>query len=186
MTAHGSHGPQAPHGPHHAAPPAELPADLAADLPAVLAEIVPPGGAFRHREHIHLAYLAVQRHGAGQAAEKVAGWIRHLAAYQRAPQKFHATVTRAWVEVVAHHMAAAPAMTDFAAFADAHPALLDKRLLARHYSSRALASPAARTGWLEPDLAAFPWHAAQQSPPRGPRQGPWHDPQQGPHPASWG
>jgi hypothetical protein len=81
-------------------------------------------------------------------------------------------------------MAAAPAITDFAAFADAHPALLDKRLLARHYSSRALASPAARTGWLEPDLAAFPWHAAQQSPPPGPRQGPWHDPRQGPHPAS--
>jgi hypothetical protein len=154
MTAHGSNGPQTPHGPHHAAPPAELPADLA----AVLAEIVPPGGAFRHREHIHLAYLAVQRHGADQAAGVVSGWIRHLAAYQRAPQKFNATVTRAWTEVVAHHMAAALG-ADFASFADRYPALLDKRLLARHYTARTLASPAARTGWAEPDLAPFPWRA---------------------------
>jgi hypothetical protein len=133
-------------------------AALPADLVAVLAEIVPPGGAFRHREHIHLAYLAVQRHGAGAAAQ-VSGWIRQLAEYQRAPQKFNATVTKAWVEIVAHHAAAAPAGADFAAFATRYPELLDKRLLNRHYTSRALASPAARAGWLEPDLAAFPWTA---------------------------
>jgi hypothetical protein len=132
---------------------------MPAELTAILAEIVPPGGAFRHREHIHLAYLAVQRYGPDQAAGAVAGWIRHLAAYQRAPQKFHATVTRAWVEIVAHHMAAAPPIADFADFAARHPALLDKRLLTRHYSSRALASPAAKAGWVEPDLAAFPWRA---------------------------
>jgi len=154
MTPHGPHarlGPQASHGPDEPGQ-AALPAELA----TVLAEIVPPGSAFRHREHIHLAYLAVQRHGADRAADVVSGWIRQLAAYQRAPQKFNATVTRAWTEVVAHHMAAAPG-ADFASFADRYPALLDKRLLARHYTARALASPAARTGWAEPDLAAFPW-----------------------------
>ena len=81
---------------------------LSAELAAILAEIVPPGGAFRHREHIHLAYIAVQRYRPDKAAGAVARWIRHLAAYQRAPQKFHTTVTRAWVEIVAHHMAAGP------------------------------------------------------------------------------
>jgi hypothetical protein len=155
MTAHETHGPREPHGPHRRQETqgAALPAELA-DL---LAEIVPPGGAFRHREHIHLAYLAVRRHGAARAAQKVSGWIRHLAAYQRAPQKFNATVTRAWTEIVAQHMAAAPPGTDFAGFADRYPALLDKRLLTRHYTARTLASPAARTGWVEPDVAAFPW-----------------------------
>jgi hypothetical protein len=140
--------------PHHqpgqaAAPPAEL--------TAILAEIVPPSGAFRHREHIHLAYIAVQRYGPDRAADVVSGWIRHLAAYQRAPQKFNATVTRAWTEIVAHHMAATPD-TGFASFTDRHPALLDKRLLARHYAARTLASPAARAGWVEPDMVPFPWH----------------------------
>jgi hypothetical protein len=142
---------QGPGDPH----PDALPEELA----GLLAEIVPPGGAFRHREHIHLAYLAVRRHGADRAADRVSGWIRHLAAYQRAPQKFNATVTRAWTEIVAHHMAAAPPGTDFASFAERYPALLDKRLLTRHYTARTLASPAARTGWAEPDLAPFPWHA---------------------------
>lgn len=174
MTRHGSHAapgpdgahtPQDPDGTHapdgsHAA--AHGPGDARSDalpeeLAGLLAEIVPPGGAFRHREHIHLAYLAVRRHGAARAADKVSGWIRHLAAYQRAPQKFNATVTRAWTEIVAHHMAAAPPGTDFASFAERYPALLDKRLLTRHYTARTLASPAARTGWVEPDAAAFPW-----------------------------
>ena len=139
---------------HH--PPGQGPA-MPAELTAILAEIVPPGGAFGHREHVHLAYLAVQRYGPDKAADAVAGWIHQLAAHHGAPQKFHATVTRAWVEIVAHHMAADQNGGDFASFADRYPPLLDKRLLTKHYSSRALASPAARTGWLEPDLAAFPW-----------------------------
>ena len=126
------------------------------ELAAILAEIVPPGGAFRHCQHIHLAFLAVQRHGPARAADVVAGWIRHIAAYERAPQKFNATVTRAWTEIVAHHVGAGR-RPDFASFAGHNPALLDKRLLARHYSARLLASPAARTGWVEPDLAGFPW-----------------------------
>ena len=139
-----------PHGTHDQS---AMPAELA----AILAEIVPPGGAFRHREHIHLAYIAVQRYEPGRATAVVAGWLKYLTAYLRAPQKFHATVTRAWIEIVAHHMAAGPGAPDFASFADRYPALMDKRLLTKHYSSRALASPAAKSGWLEPDVAAFPW-----------------------------
>ena len=65
MTTRGPRRTHHSHGPDDAA----LPADLA----AALAEIVPPGGAFRHREHIHLAYLAVQRHGADRAA-----WLLEL------------------------------------------------------------------------------------------------------------
>jgi hypothetical protein len=130
---------------------------MPAELAAALAEIVPPGGAFRHRQHIHLAFLAVQRYGPTRAASVVARWITHVAAYERAPQKFNATVTRAWTQMVAHHMHAGPPGADFASFAEDNPALLDKRLLARHYSARRLASAAARTGWVEPDLAPFPW-----------------------------
>jgi hypothetical protein len=146
-----------PTDPHRPGPPGsrEVPADLA----AVLAEIIPPGGTFRHRQHIHLAFLAVQRHGAAHAPEVVAHWIGHIAAYERAPQKFNATVTRAWTEMVAHHVAADQPGTDFDSFAARNPALLDKRLLTRHYSARVLASPAARTSWVLPDRIPFPWSA---------------------------
>ena len=49
---------------------------------------------------------------------------------------------------------------DFDEFAARCPDLLDKRLLGRHYSSAALASVAARHGWVEPDLRPFRWQAA--------------------------
>jgi hypothetical protein len=154
---------------------AELPGELA----ELLARVVPPDGGFRHRQHIHLAYLAVRRHGTAEAAVRIGSWIRQLAAYERAPQKYNATVTRAWTEIVGHHVAAdlagrdsagrgiasgAPGPAgagaggaDFEDFAARHPALLDKRLLTRHYSPAVLASAPARTGWVEPDRTPFPW-----------------------------
>ena len=134
---------------------------IPAELTEILEEIAPGGGpgsgpgAFRHRQHVHLAFIAVRRFGAVHAAEKVGGWIRCLTAH--APQKYHATITRAWTEIVAHRVAADPSVTDFDAFAERHPALLDKRLLTRHYTAAVLASPQARAGWVEPDLAAFGW-----------------------------
>ncbi len=141
---------------------------IPAELAEALEEIVQPGpaggaagaawaadGAFRHRQHVHLAVIAIHRYGAAHAADKVSGWIRHLTAH--APQKYHATVTRAWTEIVARHVAADPSVTDFDAIAERHQALLDKRLLTRHYTAAALASPQARAGWVEPDRAAFGW-----------------------------
>jgi hypothetical protein len=56
------------------------------------------------------------------------------------------------VELVAHHVAADPDCADFGVFADRNPALLDKRLLGRHYRSSTLAAgdwPAElNDGWL--------------------------------------
>jgi hypothetical protein len=61
------------------------------------------------------------------------------------------------VELIAHHVDADPACAEFDRFAERHPALLDKRLLGRHYTSAALASSQARHDWVEPDLEPFPW-----------------------------
>ena len=134
---------------------AEMPAELA----ELLAEVVPAGGGFGHRQHVHLAFLAVRRYGTPEAVNRVSGWIRHIAAYERAPQKYNATMTRAWTEIVGHHVAADGGAGTFAEFAARHPALLDKRLLRRHYSPARLASAAARTGWAAPDLHPFSWQA---------------------------
>jgi hypothetical protein len=122
-----------------------------------MTEVLPPDGSFRHRQHIHLAFIAVRHYGAAAATELLCHWITQIAVYQRAPQKYNATVTRAWTQIVAHHMAADPAVTRFAEFAERFPELLDKRMLSRHYRSATLASPTARAGWVAPDLAAFPW-----------------------------
>ena len=152
---HGTLGPAGPHAEPAARHGTLGPADP--DLAGMLAAATGPGGEFRHRQHINLAFLAVRRYGMPEATGKVCSWIRGIAAYQRAPQKYHHTVSRAWVELVAHHVAADPECADFETFARQNPALLDKRLLIRHYRSSTLAAASARHGWVEPDLAAFPW-----------------------------
>jgi hypothetical protein len=130
---------------------------MPAELARALARIVPPGGGFGHRQHVHLAFLVAQAHGTPEAVARISSWIRHIAAYEHAPQKYNATMTRAWTEIIGHHVEADPAVADFGEFAVRYPALLDKRLLRRHYSPAALASTAARGGWVAPDLAPFPW-----------------------------
>jgi hypothetical protein len=162
---HGSHGPHVRSGPHtssghnfpgrHGVPDPEL--------AAMLTAITGDSGEFRHRQHVNLAFLAVRRYGMPEATGKVCTWIRHIAGYERAPQKYHHTVSRAWVELVAHHVAADPECADFDVFAGRNPALLDKRLLSRHYRSSTLAAKPARRGWVEPDLLPFPWSGQASS-----------------------
>ncbi len=110
-----------------------------------------------------LAFVAVRRYGMPEATARICDWIQHIAACERAPQKYHHTVSQAWVEIVAHHVDANPHCADFDTFARRNPVLLDKRLLSRHYRSSTLAADPARHGWVEPDLAPFPW-PAQPSP----------------------
>ena len=109
-----------------------------------------------------------------EATVRICAWIQQIADYERAPQKYHHTVSRAWVELVAHHVQADPGCADFGlhhvqadpgcadfgTFARRYPALLDKRLLSMHYRSSTLAASPARHGWVQPDLLSFPWSAA--------------------------
>jgi hypothetical protein len=139
-----------------------------APAPGAFAELVAEAMAgarrFGHREHVHVTWLAVRRYGVPAAITLVSDGIQQTARYAGAPQKYHATVSRAWVEIIGYHAGADRGGTDFASFASRHPLLLDKRLLTRHYSSAALASPQARAGWAGPDLAPFPWEEAFSAP----------------------
>jgi hypothetical protein len=114
-----------------------------------------PGAGFDHRSHVRLTWLAVREAGMPAAIALVSDGLRRTARYAGVPQKYHHTVSRAWVELVAHH--AREGFDDFEEFAGHNPALLDKRLLSRFYRSSTLAGQAARIGWVEPDRAPFPW-----------------------------
>lgn len=135
-----------------------------AEQPAVfdelMNEVMASAERFGHREHIHLTWLAVREFGVSAAVALVSDGIQRTARYAGAPQKYNATVSRAWVELVGHHATESPD-GDFASFASDHAALLDKRLLTRFYRPGTLARPGARRGWIEPDLAPFPWHPAR-------------------------
>lgn len=130
--------------------------DGTATFDTLLAEVTASAGRFGHREHVHLTWLAVRRFGMPAALRLLDEGIRRTATRAGAPEKYHCTLTRAWTELIAHH-AEGDGGDDFDAFADRHPALLDKHLLERFYSAAALAAPEARAGWAEPDLTPFPW-----------------------------
>ena len=126
----------------------------------LMGEVMSTAERFGHREHVRLTWLAVRRCGTAGAVELISDGIRKTARYAGAPQKYNATVSRAWVELTAYHMAEAPT-EGFDELVLRNPGLLDKRLLTRFYSSRALASPAARAGWVEPDVKTFPFTLPQ-------------------------
>ena len=111
---------------------------------------------FGHRQHVLFTWLAVRRYGTSAATGLVCEGIQGVARYAGAPQKYHLTVSRAWVEIIGHH-AAHTSTDDFDTFVARNPELFDKRLLMRFYRSATLAGAAARSGWVEPDLAPFPW-----------------------------
>jgi len=122
----------------------------------LMADVMATADRFGHREHVHLTWLAVRLLGVPDAIQLVSEGIQRTTRYAGVPQKYHATVSRAWVEIVGHHVAD-NSSKDFPAFVEHTPTLLDKRLLTRHYASATLASQRARVGWVEPDLLPFPW-----------------------------
>ncbi|MET9860440.1 hypothetical protein ABZY93_14175 [Streptomyces smyrnaeus] len=156
------HGPRSGHTTQlHAGHGADEESSPFAEL---MEEVMATAERFGHRQHVQLTWLAVRRYGTSAAVDVVSDGIQRTARYAGAPQKYNATVSRAWVELVGYH-AGQSDVPDFDTFADQHPALLDKRLLNRFYHSATLAGPRARTGWVEPDVAAFPWHAGPTSRP---------------------
>lgn len=118
-------------------------------------ELLGPEGRFGHREHLHLAWRALQAHDRDAAVADVEAGIRCIAAAHGAPGKYHRTLTESWVSLVAHHLDEAPELP-FDEFLDRFPPLLDRHLLASHYSPALLASAAARESWVTPDLRPLP------------------------------
>ena len=123
---------------------------------ALMAEVMMTAPRFGHRQHIQLTWLAVRNCGMPRAISLVSEGIQRTARYAGAPQKYHSTVSRAWVELVGYHVDAHPG-PDFDTFVELDSALLDKRLLTRFYRPATLAAAPAKNGWVEPDLAPFPW-----------------------------
>lgn len=121
----------------------------------ILNRILATRGGFGHREHLELAWTCLDRYDVDAAHHAATTAVRHLAGRHGMPDRYHETITRSWVHVVALHRALEPARS-FDAFIAAHPVLLTKDLLSRHYSPPVLHSPSARAHWAEPDLRAFP------------------------------
>jgi len=112
-------------------------------------------GRFGHSEHLELAWHFLASYSLAEARCRTASALRHVATLHGASDRYHDTITRAWVYLVAVHMRRGHA-DSFDEFLAENRGLLDRGLLERHYSSEALWSDAARQRWTEPNVRRFP------------------------------
>jgi hypothetical protein len=114
-----------------------------------------PDGAFRHRDHVRVAWLFVTRFGLPAAIPRFVEGLQRFAAAKGAPQLYHATITWAYLLVIAERAAASRALT-WDEFAAANSDLLswNPSLLDRYYTRDLLWSDRARAGFVMPDRLA--------------------------------
>jgi hypothetical protein len=125
----------------------------------ILHEILERGEGFGHRQHVELTWRYLEDHDPARAQQLVAEAIRQVAAAHGAPEKFHATITGAWVRCVAAHRERWPADT-FGKFIELNADLLDAKLLEQHFTRDRLFSDAAHSDVVEPDIRPLPLLAA--------------------------
>lgn len=113
-------------------------------------------GELRHREHVRLGFILLARErDLAAAALRFRAALRRFTAHAGAADKYHETITWAYLAIIAERMA----VRSFASSEEllaAHPDLLDHRggALAAHYDIAALlASPLARTSFVLPRVA---------------------------------
>jgi hypothetical protein len=114
-----------------------------------------PASAFHHRDHVRMAWLYVRECGPVDAAPRFVADLQAFARAKGVPGLYHATITMAYIALIAERQHAQPAAT-WEAFAASHPDLLTWKpgVLDRYYSSERLWSDAARAQFLLPDRVA--------------------------------
>ena len=107
--------------------------------------------SFGHREHVLAAWEALRQDEFFAAAARYASGLRGLAARAGVPEKYSATVTLAFLSLIAERMQGETG--DAEAFLAANTDLMRGDALAARYSPERLAAPNARRIALLPDRA---------------------------------
>jgi hypothetical protein len=115
-----------------------------------------PGSEFRHRGHLRLAWLILNKHKHREAASILAREIKRFATAQGSAGRYHETLTRFWVHMVNHAKENASGARSIDELVEEFPILLDKNLPYKHWKSESFNSHEARAGWVPPDLFPMP------------------------------
>jgi len=115
-----------------------------------------PASDFHHADHVRLAWIYLGRESKPAAAERFEQSLQRFAAHYGVSEKYHRTMTLAWICLVAAARCATPEACTFEAFAERNSELFDQKLLNRYYTPERLASCEARARWVIPDLLDLP------------------------------
>lgn len=136
-------------------------AERIATLAAAFDAAAVPAGEFTHRAHVTVAVHHLHRYGVHEGGRRVREGILRLNAangiVQTPTRGFHETITQVYLRVLGDFVSRAAAGADTTTLANAAwRELGDPALPLRWYSRDRLMSWEARSGWVEPDLAALP------------------------------
>src|ERR1051325_10743665 len=112
--------------------------------------------SFHHLSHIHVAWVYLsESKSAAQATAKMRRTLQKFTASLGQAEKYHETITRFWIELLARMRVANPALS-LEQIVQAEPQLLEKNFALEYYSPEILFSDRARRFWVEPDLKPLP------------------------------
>lgn len=108
--------------------------------------------AFHHADHVRMAWVYVREFGFDGAARQFVDDLKRFAVAKGVPGLYHATITLAYLALVAERVAATPT-GGWERFAAAHPDLLRLKpsVLDGYYTPARLWSAEARAQFLLPD-----------------------------------
>jgi hypothetical protein len=111
-----------------------------------------PDGAFHHEQHVRVAWIYVRQYGLPDALGAFSRALKRFAVAKGSPQLYHATITWAFVLLIAERQARGSATT-WREFAEQNPDLLEWKpsMLDRYYSAGTLWSDLARQTFVFPD-----------------------------------
>ena len=108
---------------------------------------------FGHQQHVQVAYEMLHKYSFLDASAKYAMAINMIATNAGAPEKFHLTITLAFLSLIAERIHTTK-QSNFEEFIAENEDLLSKSVLSKWYSDEQLNSELARTHFLLPNMAA--------------------------------
>lgn len=115
--------------------------------------------AFDHRAHLRLGYVLLSRQSLDDATATMREGLKHfLAAHGLPAEKFHETLTTAWLTAVDVFMKHAlqnddAPCTSFNQWLKTSTDLLDPKIMLTHYGAKLLFSDEARAAFVAPDIS---------------------------------
>ena len=120
-----------------------------------------PVAEFDHRAHIRLAYVYLAGNSEDESVHLVRDALTALLRHAGVDpsQKYHETLTEAWVLAVNHFMQNTDNSQSADDFIEKNTVMLDSKIMMTHYSTEILFSDEARKAFVEPNLDPIPRHA---------------------------
>lgn len=114
-----------------------------------------PSELFRHRDHVKVAWLYLNRYSKLEALTRFSEKLRNFAEHLGKPQLYHETITWGHIFLIHERIMRAGKKQDWAEFAGANADILDWRdgIFKQYYSDEVIASDIARSMFVLPDRA---------------------------------